>query len=185
MTRLACALSGALLGIGGLAVGAARADHAPLPDAVRLAVPALRGTARHCGQTAFRMVLAFYAAPDSAAREGERVYDPALRGTLVTDLAAAARRAGFDAHVAESSTDELVALLASGVPPIVLYQEGRGPVTAPHYGVVTGWDPGREAFLVNDGHAHPVRVGRAALARRWRTAGAQMLVIRPRDSAAQ
>jgi len=181
VTRL-LPITGALLLVAAVGHGPAHAQAGAGAAPVHLAVPALRGAPLRCGPTAFRMVLAFYAAPDSAALEGERAYDPALRGTLVTDLAAAARRAGFEATVAESSPDDLVALLASGVPPIVLYQEGRGPITAPHYGVIVGYDPRSDAFTLNDGHAHPVILRRADLARRWRTAGSQALVIRKRST---
>ena len=30
----------------------------------------------------------------------------------------------------------MIALLAAGVPPVVLYQNGRRPLTVPHFGVV-------------------------------------------------
>lgn len=150
-------------------------------DAIRLDVPAFGGPPQRCGPTAFRMVMAYYGAPDSAAREGDRAYDPALQGALVTDLAAAARRAGFDAVVAETTTAGLAALVAAGVPPIVLYQQGRGPITTPHYAVVSGWDAARERFLLNDGRSRPVTMSRADLERRWRPAGSRALVIRRRS----
>ena len=166
----------AVLAAGLLAVAGAAAG-----GAVRLDVPALSGPPQRCGPTAFRMVMAYYGAPDSAAREGERAYDPALKGSLVTDLAAAARRAGFDATVAETTTAGLAGLVEEGVPPIVLYQQGRGPVTTPHYAVVAGWDASRERFLLNDGGLRPVAITRSALERRWRPAGSRALVIRRRS----
>jgi hypothetical protein len=74
----------------------------------------------------------------------------------------------------------LIALLAVGVPPVVLYQNGPAPLTVPHFGVVTGWDPAREVFTLNDGGAHPRVVRRNDLAKRWRTAGSQALIVRRR-----
>lgn len=149
--------------------------------AIHLDVPALSGPPQRCGPTAFRMVMAYYGAPDSAALEGDRAYDPALKGSLVTDLAAAARRAGFDAAVAETTAAGLARLVEEGVPPIVLYQQGRGPITTPHYAVVTGWDAARERFLLNDGGPRPVALTRSAFERRWRPAGCRALVIRRRS----
>jgi len=67
------------------------------------------------------------------------------------------------------------------VPPIVLYQNGRAPLTVAHFGVVIGWDPAREAFTLNDGGARPRVVGRDNLTKRWRTAGSQALIIRRRS----
>ena len=169
------------VGFAVLALGLLPAAGAAAEPAIRLDVPPLSGPPQRCGPTAFRMVMAYYGAPDSAAREGDRAYDPALKGALVTDLAAAARRAGFDAVVAETTTAGLARLVAEGVPPIVLYQQGRGPVTTPHYAVVTGWDAAREQFLMNDGGPHPVAIRRSALERRWRPAGSRALVIRRRS----
>ena len=146
-----------------------------------LDVPIVAQAPRHCGEAALEMVLRYYGADSAACREADRAYDPALRGSLITDLAAAARRAGYEATIATLSPDSLVALLAVGVPPIVLYQKGRVPLTVAHFGVVTGWNPAREAFTLNDGGARPRVVGRDDLTRRWRTAGSQALIIRRRS----
>jgi ABC-type bacteriocin/lantibiotic exporter with double-glycine peptidase domain len=146
-----------------------------------LEVPVVVQAPERCGQAALEMVLRYYGADSTALRESGRAYDPALRGSLITDLAAAARRAGYEATVATLIPDSLVALLAAGVPPILLYQNGRAPLTVAHFGVVTGWAPAREAFTLNDGGARPRVVGRADLAKRWRTAGSQALIIRRRS----
>lgn len=154
---------------------------ASLPAAgTLLGVPIVRQAPERCGQAALEMVLRYYGAEAASLREGDRAYDPALRGSLITDLAAAARRAGYEAEIATLTTDSLIALLVAGVPPVVLYQHGRPPLTVPHFGVVTGWDPAREVFTLNDGGARPHVVRRNDLARRWRTAGSQALIIRRR-----
>jgi ABC-type bacteriocin/lantibiotic exporter with double-glycine peptidase domain len=149
----------------------------PARAPVQLAVPVIQQTRERCGPAALEMVLRFYGAPDSALAEPERAYEPALGGALITDLAAASRRAGYPARIATMGADSLVALIAAGVPPIVLYQNGPAPVTVPHYGVVTGWDPARQRFTLNDGTAHPRVIGRADLEKRWRTAGSQTLIV--------
>lgn len=146
-----------------------------------LDVPIVVQAPERCGQAALEMVLRYYGANSAALHEADRAYDPALRGSLITDLAAAARRAGYEAAIATLTSDSLVALLASGVPPIVLYQNGRAPLTVAHFAVVTGWDPAREAFTLNDGGAHPRFVRRDHLTKRWRTAGSQALIIRRRS----
>jgi ABC-type bacteriocin/lantibiotic exporter with double-glycine peptidase domain len=150
------------------------------PAAARmgLEVPIVAQAPERCGQAALEMVLRYYGADPRALREADRAYDPVLRGSLITDLAAAARRAGYEAAVATLTPDSLVALLAAGVPPIVLYQNGPAPLTVAHFGVVTGWDPARGVFTLNDGGTHARMVGREVLAKRWRTAGSQALIIR-------
>jgi ABC-type bacteriocin/lantibiotic exporter with double-glycine peptidase domain len=152
------------------------------PARVRTAldVPIVIQEPERCGQAALEMVLRYYGADPAALQQTDRAYDPALRGSLITDLAAAARGAGYEATIATLPPDSLIALLAAGVPPIVLYQNGRAPLTVAHFGVVTGWDPAREAFTLNDGGARSRVVGRGNLTKRWRTAGSQALIIRRR-----
>ncbi len=74
--------------------GWASAAPANLPPAAGtvLGVPIVRQAPERCGQAALEMVLRFYGADPRSLREGERAYDPVLRGSLITDLAAAARR---------------------------------------------------------------------------------------------
>jgi hypothetical protein len=72
------------------------------PPAARsgLAVPIVKQARERCGQAALEMVLRFYGADAAALREADRAYDPALRGSLITDLAVAARTA-FTLHDGE------------------------------------------------------------------------------------
>ena len=150
------------------------------PSAIRtqLDVPVLRQTPQRCGQAALEMVFRYYGAGAAALKEADRAYDAALRGSLVTDLAAAARRAGYDATIATLTPDSLAGLLAAGVPPIVLYQSGPSPFTLAHYGVVSGWDSGRGTLTINDGRASPTTLQLGDFAKRWRTAGSQALIVR-------
>lgn len=155
---------------------AAAGSRPPAP--VALDVPPIEQAPEHCGQAALAMVLRYYGADAPALREIDAAYDPVLRGSLVTDLAGAARRAGYRADVATLTADSLIALLAEGVPPIVLYQNGPGPLTRRHFGVVTGWDPRRSTFTLNEGVLRPRTTSRNELARRWRPAGSQALIVR-------
>jgi len=150
------------------------------PMAVRthLEVPIVQQTPQRCGQAALEMVFRYYGAGPEALAEAERAYDPILRGSLVTDLAVAARRAGFESRIATLTPDSLVILLEAGVPPILLYQNGRPPFTVRHYGVVTGWDAERGNFTLNEGRSKQRTISADDLTRRWRTAGSQALIVR-------
>jgi ABC-type bacteriocin/lantibiotic exporter with double-glycine peptidase domain len=151
----------------------------PATGTAELPVPVIRQAPERCGQAALAMVLRYYGA-DSSVAEAERAYDRALRGSLITDLAAAARRAGFEARVAELGEDSLRLLIAARVPPVLLVRRGAGPLTVGHYGVVIGWDPDRERYAVNDGGPATRHLARADLMRRWRGAGSLALIVRPR-----
>ncbi len=149
----------------------------------QLDVPALRQARERCGPTALRMVLGFWRAPDSSLAIAERAYDPLLKGALITDLARAARAGGFDATVRALPPDSIPTLLASGVPPLLLYRSGTAGLGPQHYGVVSGYDPARLEYDVLDGTG-PARVmGRDDLERRWRAAGGWALIVVPRDTA--
>ncbi|HET7225956.1 MAG TPA: C39 family peptidase [Candidatus Eisenbacteria bacterium] len=154
-------------------------DSARGEATARLAVPIVTQRPERCGPAALAMVMRYYGADPATAARADSAYDPALHGTLVTDLAAQARRAGFAAEVVTLDTDSLARLVADGVPVIVLYQNGPLPLTVPHYGVVVGWDPGRRRFTLHDGGAVPRTLAAGDLARRWKRAGGQALLVRP------
>jgi ABC-type bacteriocin/lantibiotic exporter with double-glycine peptidase domain len=158
---------------------APRADSASGEPAIHLDVPVVRQAPERCGPAALAMVLRFYDAPSTALAEADRAYDRALRGALITDLRDAARRAGFSASIETPGEEGLLALLRDGIPPILLYQSGVGPVSRGHYGVVTGWDPARARYVLNDGGARSRLVSSADLLRRWQAAGGRALVIEP------
>ncbi len=146
-----------------------------------LAVPIVRQARERCGQAALAMVLRYYGAAPAALREVDGAYDPVLHGSLITDLAGAARRAGYAADVATLTPDSLLDLLNAGVPPILLYQNGSGPFTVRHFGVVTGWDATHSTFTLQDGTARPRVTPRDDLVKRWETAGSQALIVRERQ----
>jgi len=148
------------------------------PAGASLAVPILRQERERCGQAALAMVLRFYGADPAALREVAAAYDPVLHGSLITDLAGAARRAGYVADVATLTPDSLIDLLHAGVPPILLYQSGSGPLTVRHFGVVTSWNAALASFTLLDGGASPHVTSRADLEKRWETAGSQALIVR-------
>jgi hypothetical protein len=143
-----------------------------------LEVPIVQQARERCGQAALEMVLRYYGASPEALRELDAAYDPVLRGSLITDLAGAARRAGYSADVATLTPALLIELLHEGVPTILLYQNGAGPLTVRHFGVVTQWDAGRGEFTLNDGGPRPRVAHRGDLVKRWETAGSQALVVR-------
>jgi ABC-type bacteriocin/lantibiotic exporter with double-glycine peptidase domain len=153
------------------------AAAAPESVSLHLDVPIVRQAPAHCGPAALTMVMRFYGADSSAARVADRAFDPALQGALITDLAAAARSAGYAAEIVRYSDSLLVAELARGRPPIVLYQHGSGVVTTPHYAVVVGWDAASGAYTLHDGGPKPRRIRRSDLAARARGAGNRALLV--------
>lgn len=151
----------------------------PQAGGVLLPVPLIAQAPERCGPAALAMVLRFHGADSATVASADRAYDPTLRGALITDLAGVARAALWRADVVRPTDDSLRSWLAQGVPPILLYARGLGPLTRGHYGVLVGWDERRDRLTLNDGASSPRRVGRRAFLRRWRDAGGQALVVRP------
>ena len=145
-----------------------------------LNVPLVRESRERCGQAALAMVLRYYGAAPTVLREVEGTYDPALHGSLITELAGAARRAGFEADIATLTPDSLIDLLNDGEPPILLYQNDSGPARLRHFGVVTGWDAAEASFTLHDGTARRRVTRRDDLVKRWETAGSLALIVRER-----
>lgn len=180
-----------VVGAGGSAGAGAIAATAPpavpaatrsaaLTETRRITVPVIAQAPERCGPAALAMVLRFYGAPDSAVAEADRAYSPALGGTLITDLARAAERAGFAARVAPLTEDSLLVMLRDSLPPVLYYWSGMGLLTRGHYGVLVGWDFARREYLVNDGGARTARYRRDDLMKRWRAAGTLALIVRRR-----
>lgn len=159
-------------------LAAALAAAQPRAD-VLLPVPLIAQTPDRCGPAALAMVLRFHGADSATVASADRAYDPILRGALITDLAAVARAAHWRVDIVTPSDDSLHAWLARGVPPILLYARGVGPITRGHYGVLVGWEGRRDRLTLNDGASKQRRVGRARFLERWRSAGGQALIVRP------
>jgi len=148
---------------------------------VRLEVPVVHRARERCGPAALCMVLEFYRADSRALASADSAYDPVLRGSLVTDLAERARRAGYPARVSAGDADSLIAWLGEGIPPIILYPRGIGPLTRMHYAVVVGWDPRDGVFALHDGGDRPRTVTRRALDRQRLPADRRVLLVSRMD----
>ena len=131
---------------------------------VTLPVPIIRQAPERCGPAAVAMVLRYYGADSARASTAESAYDPALRGSLITDLAACGRRAGFAARVG------LVPDAGSA-----FFRRGIGPATRGHYAVVVGWDGRR--YVLHDGGHRPRSVAPGALMHQWDAADRQALIL--------
>ena len=162
-----------------IAVACLGASAAGGETPIQFDVPIVQQAPERCGPAALRMVLSYQGASDSALAIADRAYDPVLRGSLVTELAARARDAGWDARVARADADSLVRWLGAGLPPIVLVGRGIGPLVRSHYLVVTGFDPGRRRFTVHDGGATARELSTGQLDRQWARTDRVALVIRP------
>lgn len=179
-------LAGAVLFLGGAlflfrgcggAVPPAGKRH--LPDSrthILRGVPFLPQEEDSCGPSSLAMVLRYYGAD---ARTGEIVRETrtgGLTGTLITDLAAAARRRGMAAEIETLDLPGLRESIASGVPPILLVDLGRWLFSRPHYLVAYGFTD--DGVVAHSGGESGKVIPFAELDRQWERMGRLALVVR-------
>lgn len=120
---------------------AAPSPGGPSSGRVLAGVPFLPQEEESCGPSSLAMVLRFFGRD---AQTGELIRETrteGLRGTLITDLAAAARRRGVPAEVVSLDLARLREAIDSGVPVILLVDLGTWVFSRPHYLVVFGVSP--------------------------------------------
>ena len=172
-------LGGALLFFGGCAGGfppaergAARAAGGHLLDGV----PFLPQEEDSCGPSSLAMVLRFYGTEASTAEIVGETRTAGLRGTLITDLAAAARARGFSADLVTLDLPGVRERVRSGIPVILLVDLGRWVFSRPHYLVVHGFTG--EAVVAHSGKERGRIIPDAEIDRQWERMNRMALVVR-------
>lgn len=132
-------LGGALSVCGGCAAGrsapgaTARTGEAAAPAHVIPGVPFLPQEDDSCGPSSLAMLLRFRGQDVTTADLVRETRTEGLRGTLITDLAAAARRRGVAAEVVDLDVPALRERIARGEPVILLVDLGVWAWSRPHY----------------------------------------------------
>ena len=139
-------LGGALLVWGGCAARGP-ASVAPFPGAaspgtfVISGVPFLTQEEETCGPSSLAMLLRFHGKEAATRSLVEETRTAGLRGTLITDLAAASRRRGVPAEVSDLDLAGLRRRILAGEPVILLVDLGTWVWSRPHYLIAYGVTP--------------------------------------------
>ena len=140
-------------------------------------VPFLPQEEDTCGPSSLAMLLRFFGVD---ARTGEIVRETrtaGLRGgTLITDLAAAARRRGFEAEVVDFDLERLREKIAEGIPVILLVDLGAWVYTRPHYLLVFGVTP--EGVVAHSGREEGKVIPFSSLDTQWAKMGRLAILVR-------
>lgn len=139
-------------------------------------VPFLPQEEDTCGPSSLAMVLRFLGSDVRTAELVRETRTEGLRGTLITDLADAARRRGFAADVADLDLPRLREGIATGVPVILLVDLGAWVWSRPHYLVAYGWSA--EGVVAHSGAEQGKRIGFSTLDAQWAKMGRLALIIR-------
>jgi len=156
--------------------GGARGASAPRPEVVIPGVPFLPQEEETCGPSALAMMLRFLGEKADTAEIAGETQTAGLRGTLITDLAAAARRRGVDAEVVALDPAGLRAEIDAGRPAILLVDLGVWVWSRPHYLLVYGYGP--RGYVAHSGRTAGQEVPASDLAVRWAKMGHLAIVAR-------
>jgi hypothetical protein len=98
-----------------------------------------------------------------------------LRGALITDLAVAARRRGYEAEVANLDLPRLRERIAAGGPVILLVDIGMWAWSRPHYLVAYGVTP--EGVVAHSGKERGKVIPFTTLDGQWAKMGRMALIV--------
>jgi hypothetical protein len=154
-----------------------------LPARVELArTPFFPQQRYQCGPAALATVLGAYdvrVAPEDLV---ERVYVPALQGSLREEITAAARDYGMLAYPLGPSLSDLLEEIANGNPVLVFQNAGLPVIPKWHYAVVIGYDLASREILLRSGTTRRWSTSLATFERTWSRGDYWALVIQPPGS---
>ncbi len=178
---------GAALFLGG-ALFLIEGCSAPPPAVPPAAVPGPAGATRvlagipflpqeedTCGPSSLAMLLRFHGKDASTRELVEETRTAGLRGTLITDLAAAARRRGLPAEVTALDMPELRRRIVAGEPAVLLVDLGAWAWSRPHYMVAFGVTP--EGVVAHSGRREGTVIPYGVLDAQWARMGRLAIVV--------
>ena len=140
-------------------------------------VPFLPQEEDTCGPSSLAMLLRFHGKDASTRELSEETRTAGLRGTLITDLAAAARRRGLPAEVSALAMGELRRRIAAGEPVVLLVDLGAWAWSRPHYMVAYGVTP--EGVVAHSGRTEGAVIPYGVLDAQWAKMGRLAIVVVP------
>lgn len=139
-----------------------------LPAAVELDTTPFFPQSRHqCGPAALATVLAARGVDVTPDGLSDRLYIPALRGSLQPEIAATARHYGMLVYPLQTSIADLLAEVAHGNPVLVFQNLGLRWLPRLHYAVVIGYDLDAGEVVLRSGTTRRWRTTLATFERTW------------------
>jgi ABC-type bacteriocin/lantibiotic exporter with double-glycine peptidase domain len=142
-------------------------------------VPFLPQEEDTCGPSSLAMNLRFLGSDALTSDLVRETRTEGLKGTLITDLAAAARRRGFAAEVIDLDLPRLRERISAGAPVILLVDLGTWVWSRPHYLLAYGWTS--EGIVAHSGREQGKVIPFSELDAQWVKMGRLTLVVRRGD----
>ena len=150
------------------------ASAAPAPSIIA-GVPFLPQEEDTCGPSSLAMVLGFLGHDVTTQDIVRETRTEGLKGTLITDLAGAARRRGFAAEVVDLDLPRLRERISAGDPVILLVDLGIWSWSRPHYLVAYGWTP--EGVVAHSGRERGKVIPFDTLDAQWAKMGRLAILV--------
>lgn len=151
-----------------------------LPQQVELAdTPFFAQQRYQCGPAALATVLVangIAITPDQLVTE---VYVPARHGSLIDELAAAARHRDLLVYPLAPALADLLSEVAAGHPVLVFQNLGLGWLPKWHFAVVVGYDLAQHEIILRSGTTARWVTTLSTFERTWQRSGYQALVVTP------
>jgi ABC-type bacteriocin/lantibiotic exporter with double-glycine peptidase domain len=174
LTHGGCAVGGGV--IAGKDAGSIRSSEVPAQvSSVIAGVPFLPQEDDTCGPSSLAMVLRFLGQDVDTREIVRETRTGGLKGTLITDLAEAARRRGFAAEIADLDLPRLRERIVAGVPVVLLVDLGIWTWSRPHYLVAYGWIP--EGVVAHSGREKGKVIPFSTLDAQWAKMGRLAIIV--------
>ena len=139
-------------------------------------VPFLPQEENTCGPSSLAMLLRFLGRDVQTGEIVRETLTVGLDGTLITDLAAAARRRGFEAEVVNLTLARLREKISEGIPVILLVDLGTWVWSRPHYLLAFGMTP--DGVVAHSGRQEGKVIPFSTLDAQWAKMGRLAIVVR-------
>jgi ABC-type bacteriocin/lantibiotic exporter with double-glycine peptidase domain len=160
----------------GKGAGAVASSEAPTSSStIIVEVPFLPQGDETCGPSSLAMVLGYFGHDVTTQEIVRETRTEGLKGTLITDLAGAARRRGFAAEVADLDLPRLRERIVAGVPVILLVDLGVWSWSRPHYLVAYGWTA--EGVVAHSGREQGKVIPFSTLDAQWAKMGRLAIIV--------
>ncbi len=169
-------LGGAFFVLGGCAGPVTKGESASSRPFVIRGVPFIPQEEETCGPTSLAMLLRFLGTDVATADLVRDTRTAGLAGTLITDLASAARRRGVPAEVTELDLPRLEERIRAGTPVILLVDLGTWVWSRPHFLLAYGWTS--EGIVAHSGRREGTVIPFSRLDAQWAKMGRLSIVVR-------
>ena len=139
-------------------------------------VPFLPQEEDTCGPSSLAMLLRFLGRDVRTGEIARETTTAGLSGVLITDLAEAARRRGFEAEVVDLTLARLRETISRGIPVILLVDLGAWVFSRPHYLLAFGVTP--EGVVAHSGREEGKVVPFSNLDAQWAKMGRLAVIVR-------